>query len=39
MKTVSVKQLQNDVVPCLDEVSAGDEVIIEERNNLVAKII
>jgi prevent-host-death family protein len=39
MKTVSVKQLQNDLGRYLDEVRAGKEVIIEERNNPVAKII
>jgi|SRR5215475_13154467 len=39
MKTVSVKQLQNDLVRYLDEVRAGEEVIIEDRNNPVAKII
>jgi len=39
MKTVSVKQLQNDIGRYIDEVRAGKEVIIEERNNPVAKII
>src|SRR6266540_5583345 len=39
MKTVSVKQLQNDLSRYLDEVRAGKEVVIEERNNPVAKII
>lgn len=39
MKTVSVKQLQNDLGRYLDEVRAGEEVVIEERNNPVAKII
>lgn len=39
MKTVSVKQLQNDLGRYLDEVRAGEEVIIEEHNNPVAKII
>jgi prevent-host-death family protein len=39
MKTVSIKQLQNDLGRYLDEVRAGEEVVIEERNNPVAKII
>jgi antitoxin (DNA-binding transcriptional repressor) of toxin-antitoxin stability system len=39
MKTVSVKQLQDDLGRYLDEVRAGKEVIIEERDNPVAKII
>ena len=39
MKTVSIKQLQDDLGRYLDEVRAGKEVIIEERDNPVAKII
>lgn len=39
MKSVSVKQLQNDLGRYLDEVRAGEEVVIKERNKPVAKII
>ncbi len=39
MKTVSVKQLQNDLGRYLDEVRAGEEVVIKDRNKPVAKII
>lgn len=39
MKTVSVKQLQNDLGRYLDEVRAGEEVVIKDRNQPVAKII
>jgi prevent-host-death family protein len=39
MKTVSVKQLQNDLGRYLDEVRAGEEVVIEDRSKPVARII
>ena len=39
MKSVSVKELKDDVGRYLDEVLAGEELVIKQRNKPVAKII
>jgi prevent-host-death family protein len=39
MKTVSVAKLKKELSQLLQEVQAGEEIIIEERNLSVAKII
>ena len=39
MRSVSVKQLKEDLSRYLDEVQAGEEMIIKHRNKAVAKII
>lgn len=39
MKTVNVAELKNDLSRLLQQVRAGEEIIIEERNLSVAKII
>jgi prevent-host-death family protein len=39
MRSVSVKELQNDFNRYLDEVQAGTEMLIKRRNKAVAKII
>src|SRR5262245_54185066 len=39
MKSVSVKQLQNDLNRYLDEARAGEEVLIKERNKPIVKLV
>ena len=39
MKSVSVKQLQEDLNRYLDEARAGEEVLIKERNKPVVKLV
>lgn len=39
MRSVSVKELKDDPGPYLDEVLAGKEVLIEDQDQPVAKII
>lgn len=39
MKSVSVKQLQNDLSHYLDEVRSGEEVLVKERNKPVVKLV
>ena len=39
MRSVSVKELKDDVGRYLDEVLAGEEVVIKDRNKPVAKLI
>lgn len=39
MRSVSVKELQNDLSRYLDEVRAGEEVLIKERNKPAVKLV
>jgi prevent-host-death family protein len=39
VRSVSVKELKDDVGRYLDEVLAGEEVVIKDRNKPVAKLI
>ncbi|MGH9836563.1 MAG: type II toxin-antitoxin system Phd/YefM family antitoxin [Blastocatellia bacterium] len=39
MRSVTVKELKDDVGRYLDEVLAGEEVVIKDRNKPVAKIL
>jgi len=39
VRSISVKELKDDVSRYLDEVLAGEEVVIKDRNKPVAKLI
>lgn len=39
MRSVSVKELKDDLTRYLDEVQAGKELVIKRKNKTVAKII
>ena len=39
MRSVSVKELQNDLSRYLDEARAGQEVLIKERNKPIVKLV